>query len=247
MEPLHIPSSRSTWVPWAASSTFDSSHLPGLYPGKEICAPSVLRFHMPLAGFCHSPYPCAELQEPRHRTSLFVRSPQCLLTPCSLIWSTSLFWSMEALLSQPVCSLSSLHECVLFHSPKGPEFWNFKSKTILYRLLLDTSNIPYQSQIWSDKNDYNFVDEDVHYHTTLKMTSQYMKTHIPSHNTGTKTAQRKKMANRVGSVSTDFTMKAQPVLSLWRWVRVHLHSQTREGHSMQKEHVHSDAVTWVRI
>lgn len=122
MEPLHIPSSRSTWVPWAASSTFDSSHLPGLYPGKEICAPSVLRFHMPLAGFCHSPYPCAELREPRHRTSLFVRSPQCLLTPCSLIWSTSLFWNMEALLSQPVCSLSSLHECVPFHSPKGPEF-----------------------------------------------------------------------------------------------------------------------------
>lgn len=81
MEPLHIPSSLSTWVPWAASSTLGSSHLPGLYPGKETCAPSVLRFHTPLTGLCHSPYPCAELREPRQRSSLFVRSPRCLLTP----------------------------------------------------------------------------------------------------------------------------------------------------------------------
>lgn len=62
---LHISFSLSTWVPEAASSTLGSSHLPGLYPGKEICAPCVLRFHTPLAGFCHSPYLHAELREPQ--------------------------------------------------------------------------------------------------------------------------------------------------------------------------------------
>lgn len=89
MEPLRAPSGLSTWVPCIAISTLSSSHLPGLYAGKETWVPSVLRSHIPLKGFCHSSYPLlSSEEEPGRKLTLCQGSTVTTHLLPMLIWST---------------------------------------------------------------------------------------------------------------------------------------------------------------
>lgn len=142
-EPQQASSGMSAWVPCAAISTLGFSYQIELAPGKETWVPSVLRFHTPPRGFCHSPVPV--LRSGWESRSLSEVQGVCssLAYTCLEHFLSSGAWKLYTIFSQWLFYLCMY---VSFHSMKGPEFWQLKPKKRLCNLFLDTSKMPYQKK-----------------------------------------------------------------------------------------------------